>query len=301
MTATDLPRDEPSPFLIPRSPNADRSLIEVLTPTSTDEPGTFTGLPNPYGVMGIYGGHFLGQALSAALATVDESKLAHSLHAYFLHKGDPEVPIEYRVSKLRDGRSSSGRSIHATQDGREVFHMIASFKVAEPGDEHQPLPPEVPPAAELVAARQARGEEPWPFPPSQNGWCEIEWASPTFREYLPDREPRLRVWARVPGGDALDARERQVALAFLSDAPIVFNSVLPHGVPFETHFVTSLDHSVWFHRPVDPSQWLLFDQSSTAATDGRGLNEGRMYDPDGALVMTVAQESMLRRIPSGDG
>jgi acyl-CoA thioesterase-2 len=221
---------------------------------------------------------------------------AHSLHAYFLHKGDPEEPIEYRVSAMRDGRSSSGRSVSAVQHGREVFHMMASFKVAEDGDEHQPTPPQVPSATELAAERARRGEPPFPFPPTQNGWCEIEWASPTFYEHRPNDEPRLRVWARVPGGDALDERQRQVVLAFLSDVPIVFNSVVPHGVPFETHFVTSLDHSVWFHRPVDPSQWMLYDQTSTAAADGRGLNQGRLYGDDGALVMTCAQESMLRRM-----
>lgn len=279
------------------SPHSDRALIEVLTPEPTSDAGVFTGLPNPYGVMGIYGGHFLGQALSAALETIEEPKLAHSLHGYFLRKGDPEVPIEYRVSTLRDGRGSSVRSVSAYQNDREAFHMLASFKVPEAGDEHQPSPPEVPTAPELIAAREQRGEPPFPFPPTQNGWTEMEWASPSFREFLPDREPRLRIWMRTPGGESLDDRQRQVVLAFLSDAPIVFNSVLPYGLPFETHLVTSLDQSVWFHRPVDPSQWMLFDQMSTAAADGRGMNEGRIYGPSGELILTCAQESMLRRIP----
>lgn len=281
---------------VPENPNAHLSLIELLTPEPTDRPGVFLGVANPYGIMGIYGGHFLGQALSAALATVEEPKQAHSLHAYFLRKGDPDVPIEYRVATLRDGRGSSTRSISAFQNDREAFHMAASFKLPEDGDEHQPLPPDVPSAVELIAAREQRGEPPFPFPPAQNGWAEMEWASPSFREYLPDREPRLRGWMRTPGGAALSARERQVVVAFLSDVPIVFNSVLPYGLPFETHLVTSLDQSLWFHRAADPSEWMLFDQMSTAAVDGRGLNEGRIYGPAGELILSCVQESMLRRM-----
>jgi len=269
-----------------------------MTPRPTGEPGIFIGDANPYGVMGIYGGHLVGQALSAGLATIDEPKVAHSLHAYFLRKGDPDVPIEYRVVNLRDGRGSSARIVSAIQHDREVFQMVASFKVPEPGEEHQPVPPAVPSAETLVAARQAKAIESFPFPPAQNGWTEIEWITPSFREFIPERDPKLQVWARVPGGEELDARQRQVVLAYLSDVPIVFNSVVPYGLPFESHMVTSLDHSIWFHRPVDPSGWMLYDQHSSAAADGRGLNEGRLYDADGALILTCVQESMLRRMGS---
>lgn len=273
--------------------------MDLLTPEPTGDEGVFTGLANPYGAMGIYGGHFLAQALSSAFATVETPKLAHSLHAYFLRKGDPEVPIEYHVTTLRDGRGSSARSVSAFQHGQQAFHMMASFKLSEEGEEHQPTAPELPSAPELIAAREERGEPPFPFPPAQNGWTEMEWASPSFREFIPDREPRLRGYMRVPGGADLDERQRQVALVFLSDVPIVFNSVLPYGLPFETHMITSLDQSVWFHRGADPSQWMLFDQMSTAAADGRGMNEGRIYGPAGELLLTCAQESMLRRMPTG--
>lgn len=267
-----------------------------MTPRPTEDPLVFVGDANPYGVIGIYGGHFVAQALSAGLATIEEPKVAHSLHAYFLRKGDPEEPIQYRVTVLRDGRGSSARSIEASQHGKVAFHMMASFKLPEPGDEHQPAAPDVASAESLIAAREARGDDHFPFPPTQNGWSQFEWVTPSFREYIPDRDPVLQVWGRVPGGSDLSERERQVVLAFISDVPIVFNSVVPHGLPFETHLVTSLDHSLWFHRPADPGEWMLYDQCSTAAADGRGLNEGRLYSADGALLMTCSQESMLRRM-----
>ncbi len=278
--------------------NGDIALIDMLTPQPGEDPKVFLGRSHAYGAMGIYGGHFLGQALAAGLTTVAEPKLAHSLHAYFMRGGDPEVPIRYTVDSLRDGRGSSTRSISAWQHDAEVFRMMASFKVPEDGDEHQPTPPAVMSAEALVEAREARGEEKFPFPPAQNGWTQMEWISPSFREFDATRDPQLRLWMRVPAAELLDARQRQIVLAFLSDATIMFNSIVPYGVIMETHRATSLDHSVWFHRKSDPAQWMLYDQRSTAAGDGRGMNFGEIYGADGALLLSCAQESMLRRVPS---
>lgn len=284
--------------ILATSQHADKTLIEVMTPRPTEDPSVFVGLANPYGMMGIYGGHFLGQALAAGLATVDEPKLAHSFHGYFLRRGNPEVPIHYRVATLRNGRGSDARTISGWQGDDEVFHMIASFKLPEAGEEHQPTAPTVDLAADLVAAREARGEAKFPFPPAQNNWTEMEWAGPSFREYTPSREPSLQLWMRIPGGETLNDRERQIVMAFVSDGPLMFNSVVPYGVAMETHWATSIDQSVWFHRNPDPSNWMLFDQRSTAAADGRGMNGGEVYAEDGALLMTCAQESVLRRIPA---
>lgn len=278
-------------------PNAHLSLIELMTPQPSEDPGLFVGVANPYGMIGVYGGHFLGQALAAALVTVEQPKLAHSFHAYFLRPGDPEVPIHYRVHTLRNGRGSDVRAISALQNDVEVFHMMASFKLAEDGHRHQPQAPPVPSAAEQIAAREARGEPAFPFPPTQNNWTEMEWVTPSFLAELADREPILRSWMRVPGGDDLSDRQRQIVLAFLSDGTLMFNSILPYGRAMDTHWATTIDHAAWFHDPADPSQWMLYDQRSTAAADGRGMNSGEIYGADGTLLMTCAQESILRRIP----
>ncbi|MEM7325416.1 MAG: acyl-CoA thioesterase domain-containing protein [Actinomycetota bacterium] len=286
--------------ITPTSIHGDKSLIEIMTPRPTEDPTVFVGLGNPYGMMGIYGGHFLGQALAAGLATVAEPKLAHSFHSYFLQRGDPDQPIEYRVGTLRNGRGTDARAVSAWQADRQVFHMIASFKLAEDGETHQPTAPELPAADDLVAAREARGGPKFPFPPAQNGWTEMEWAGPSFREYEPGREPTLRLWMRVPGGQDLSPRQRQIVLAFMSDGPLMFNSVVPYGMAMETHWATSIDQSVWFHRTPDPSDWMLFDMRSTAAADGRGMNGGEVYAADGGLVLTCTQESVLRRVTTDD-
>ena len=277
---------------------SDRALLDVLAVRSTEDPTVFHGDGNNYGRMGIYGGHFLGQGLAAGFGTVEEAKMAHSLHAYFLRRGDPDEIIEYRVQTLRNGRGSDTRAISAWQHDAEVFHMIASFKLPEGGEGHSPTPPDVRSATELVAEREARGDERLPLPPNQNGWAQVELTTPSFFEYFPDRPPTLPVWMRVPDSETFTERQRQVVLAFLCDGPLMFNSVVPYGAPMETHWATSIDHSAWFHRPVDLSSWMLFDQRSTAVVDGRGMNSGEIYNTDGELVMTVAQESVLREMPA---
>ena len=273
------------------------SLIELMQVTATDTQDVFTAPTETYGPVGLYGGHFLGQAMAAGLATVDESKLAHSYHAYFLRAGDPTLPLRYEVTRLREGRNGDTRAITAIQGEHKAFHMIASFKTAESGDQHQPTAPVLEPPESIVAAREARGEPPWPFPVVQGGRVQMEWASPNFFDFDPKATPALQLWMRLaPASEKLTSRQRQIVMAYLSDGPLMFNSALPHGIPFQTHRLTSLDQSAWFHHDADPHEWMIFDQRSTAAMGGRGMNEGQIYSHDGRLLMTCAQESMLRNI-----
>ena len=287
--AAEMPQAESS--------HADLSLTELMQVTPTENTDVFAAKTETYGPVGIYGGHFLGQAMAAGLATVEEHKLAHSYHAYFLRAGDPNLALHYEVTRLRESRHGDTRAITAVQDEHKVFHMVASFKTAESGDEHQPQAPVIEPPEAVIAAREERGESPFPFPVVQAGRVQMEWASPSFFEFDRNAPPALRLWMRVaPPSKTLSPRERQIAMAYLSDGPLMFNSVLPHGIPFQSHRLTSLDQSAWLHRDADPFQWMIFDQRSTAATAGRGMNEGQIYSQDGRLLMTCAQESMLRTI-----
>ena len=118
-------------------------LPTLMSVAPGDKYDQFVGQPKPYGTLGIYDGRFVGQALAAGFGTLDETKLARSLHAYFLRKGDPDQPIIYEVIRLREGRGSDTRSISAYQSGLEVFHMIAAYKLLEGGDSHQKEMPAV--------------------------------------------------------------------------------------------------------------------------------------------------------------
>lgn len=279
-----------------------KSLANLLTLEQAEGRETYVGAPETYGAVGIYGGHLLGQALAATFETVEPEKTANSFHAYFLKAGNPAAPLIYQVSHLRDGRGYDLRSVTASQQGEDVFSMIASFKLPEDGeDSHQKTIPSAPDPADAAASREQRGDAPLRFPMTVAGRVEIELISDHFvpKAFKPGRLPKLQCWMRVPGAESVDVRMAQCMLAFLADGTLMFNSVLPYGVPFQSHRLTSLDQSVWFHRHADVSQWMLYDQRSTAAADGRGLNEGEAFNEAGQLILSAAQESMLRKMPVG--
>lgn len=271
------------------------SLINLMTVEPAEGVDCFVGQADEYGPMGIYGGHLVGQALSAGLQTVAAPKLVHSFHSYFLRPGDPHQSLMYKVQRLREGRGSDVRTITAYQHGKAMFQMTASFKLPEEGDRHQPEMPVVSSPESLLAERDKPAFSP---PPTREGRAEMVFASAHFMqpEFQAGREAVLRIWHRCASDGPLSERDTQIALGFISDSTLMFNAVLPHGLPFQSHRLTTIDHAGWFHGGCDLTDWVLFDQSSSAAADGRGFNQGAIYSRNGDLVMTLAQESMLRRL-----
>jgi acyl-CoA thioesterase II len=265
----------------------------VVAPEGTGD--MFTGAGRDYGPLRIYGGHLLGQALAAAFATVAEPMLAHSLHAYFVATGAPAEPIGYRVERLRDGRSYATRSVRAVQGEQTLLVMTASFKIAEPGDRHQPAMPGVVPPEETIQRRVDAGRAPLALPFASGFGVDLE-PLEDWSPFTPaGGEPALAMWMRAAMSAQADARARQCALAYLSDGSLMFNALRPHGNAFVSHRATSLDHSLWFHGDADPGDWLLYDQQGPVAADSRGLNYGRIFHRDGRLLASAAQEGMMRR------
>jgi acyl-CoA thioesterase II len=255
----------------------------------------FVGPGRDYGSLRIYGGHLLGQALAAAFATVEAPKLAHSLHAYFLATGAPAEPIHYQVERLRDGRGYVSRAIRAQQGERTLMFMIASFKAAEPGDEHQAPMPAVPAPEAVIGRRLAAGRPPLALPFSDGFGIDLEPIDDWSPRAPAGGAPAIAMWMRAPITAAADARARQCALAYLSDGSLMFNALRPHGNAFASHRATTLDHSLWFHHDGPLDGWLLYDQDGPVAADSRGLNLGRIFAPDGRLLASAAQEGMMRR------
>ena len=54
------------------------------------------------------------------------------------------------------------------------------------------------------------------------------------------------------------------------------------ATPLST-FNALIDHALWFHRPIDLSDWVLSDQSSPSGIAGRGLATSTMYNRAGQL------------------
>lgn len=248
----------------------------------------------------VYGGQVIAQAMAAAEGTVEGGRI-HSIHAGFLAAGDPTEPIRYDVARLRDGRSYVSRHVVASQSGAAIFQSAVSFHVGEEPDpfEHQdelvaaiPSPEEVPSLADrfeewLGAARPFSHTRLIDFRPG--GF--VDPADP--QPMPPDRACWLRTADALPDDPGVHRR----ALAFASDIFLVATALLPHGMPSSSPSVqfSSLDHTVWFHHPSRADEWLLHVMHSPAASGGRGLSQGSIYDRSGRLVASTAQEGVLRR------
>ena len=251
----------------------------------------------------LYGGEVAGQAVMAAGSTVDPTRRIHSAHMHFLLPGDPAVPVEHEVDEVRDGGSFTTRRVEASQHGRVIFTMTASFQTVEKGLEHQvpqltaPAPETLPSAAEMFA--DDPDNQMW------FGWlsdaADIEARFPELparaaasRGYAAPPQQRMWLRARQPieHGDLAQA----AALAFVSDLLLLSSALGPHQKTFhggELQFAT-VDHTVWFHAPLAIDDWFLYDQHSSWAGGGRALCRGEMFDRSGRLCATTMQEGLLR-------
>lgn len=264
----------------------------------------FRGFSPDDGWRRIYGGQVLGQALAAASRTVDD-RSCHSFHAYFLRAGDPKVPILYEVDRARDGRSFTARRVIAVQHGRQILNMAASFQIAEDGLDHQDAMPEVPePEAldSIVALVERTGD-----PLRKEYWTYIMRNRPVeLRPVVPAGAPDSarsaavqHVWFRTTGPVPDDSVVQQSMLAYMSDFSLLDTATHPHGVNFlhPRMQVASLDHAMWFHRSFRAQEWLLYALDSPSASGARGFARGSIFDRDGRLVASVAQEGLIRMHP----
>jgi acyl-CoA thioesterase-2 len=266
------------------------------------EVNLFLGRSPQSGWQRVFGGQVIGQALVAAVRTV-EGRPPHSLHAYFLLPGDPKVPIIYEVDRIRDGRSFTTRRVNAIQHGHPIFSMIASFHVDEEGWSHQAPMPNVPGPEELPSESEIRNRVLPMMPDPVRRYFErerpIEFRPVEYSRYLgkPSADPRFNVWIRTTGRLPNDPAIHQCVLAYASDMMLLDSALIPHGrTVFEKSVMAaSLDHALWLHRPFRADDWLLYAQDSPNLSGGRGYSRGLIFARDGRLVASVAQEGLLRQ------
>lgn len=265
------------------------------------EVNLFRGESRDVGAPQVFGGQVLGQALSAAAATV-EGRVVHSLHAYFLRRGDFTAPIVYEVDRSLDGHHFSNRRVVAIQHGQQIFNMTASFQVEESGFDHQIAMPQVPapdslpqsdgPPVELMARLPERVrrffEQPRPF--------EFRTVQPI--EYVqPRREaPAREIWFRAVGTLPNDEMLHRRLLAYVSDFFLLDTATLPHGTSLlrPQLIMASIDHAMWFHRTLRVDDWLLYAMDSPSASGARGFARAGIFARDGRLVASAAQEGLVR-------
>jgi acyl-CoA thioesterase II len=263
------------------------------------EMNLFRGESRDIGSPQVFGGQVLGQALMAACATV-EGRDVHSLHAYFLRRGDFDAPIVYEVDRSRDGASFTSRRVVAIQHGQQIFHMAASFQIAEEGPDHQAPPPAVAPPEEVPDLKDEVRKHLARMPAARRRFWSLERPF-EFRsvEAVEAGEPQPGVrhlWFRLSDRCPDDPVLHHCLLAYMSDYHLLETATLPHGLSYRPGDVTlaSIDHAMWFHRPLRVDEWLLYALVSPSSSGSRGLAFGRIFDRSGRLVASTAQEGLMR-------
>ena len=279
-------------------------LVKVMT-LERLELDLFRGESRDIGSPQVFGGQVLGQALMAAIATV-EGRAVHSLHAYFLRRGDFKSPIVYEVDRARDGNHFSTRRVVAIQHGAQIFNMSASFQSDEDGLAHQLRMPEVPRPEDLAdlasyyrqilpqlspgVRRLVEKKRPFEFRPTQPP------SLLTAEKVSPHRNIWFRAVAPLPDDEAL----HRCLLAYVSDFNLLDTALMPHGITFGARnlVMASIDHAMWFHRSVRVDDWLLYSTDSPSASAARGFSRGSIFARDGRLVASTSQEGLMRLVTS---
>jgi acyl-CoA thioesterase-2 len=282
-------------------PRAPSSLLAVLDLEQIGE-DRFRGW-SPWAVGRVYGGQAVGQALVAAQRTTPADRLVHSLHGYFILAGDSAAPIDYAVERVRDGASFTTRRVAATQHGRTIFSMEASFQIVEPGLEHA-FPAPAAPEPESLPTTSALADRFASFLPPSAADCiartaalDVRFADPAaYFSNTPQAPAQQFIWFKVGGRLPDDDAIHRSVLAYLSDMTLLNAALVAHGRSiFDRDLqVASLDHAVWIHRPFRADDWLLYAQDSPTASGARALTRGLLYTRDGRLVASVAQEGLIR-------
>ena len=280
-------------------------LISLLTLEPSSE-YTFVGEGSSGdGADATYGGHFLGQSISAALSGTNDTFQLHSMHGYFLRAGVPERSISYSVETLREGQSFCTKRVSASQEGHKNFELLASFtKKEEKGFFHSiatrdlsqiPRPESIEPYNKIMAKLN-----PLPLPKE---WALREhgidvrvvnapWVSSKLSE-----NGGINMWIKAHGVAPSNAKLHTAMLAYQSDESIADNVLLPFNLTWGSPnlFFVSLDHALWIHAPINLNNWHFVEQEPVTIQNNRGLATAKVWSTDGLLVASFTQEVLMRQ------
>lgn len=252
----------------------------------------FRGQSRDFKTGQVYGGQVLGQAIKAAYNTVDDNRLIHSAHAYFLLRGDVDAPILYEVDRSLDGGSFSSRRVVAIQHGHQMFHLSASFQKPETGLDY--FESWLPPLDELKLAIAGKPPEEHNF---QSEFFEVHYVPQTKAS----TDTTLQYWMKAKHALPNDMACHHSVLAYISDMGLLQATMLPHDLSkaeLEKQNIklifASIDHAIWFHRDFRADDWLFYECKVQSTGSGRGLAFGRIYNREGTLVASTSQEGLLR-------
>ena len=280
-------------------------LLDILVLEKVDE-NVYSGISKTIGSPNVFGGQVLAQAINAAYRTITNNRVIHSLHSYFLEAGNLEIPIRYEVTIMRDGGSFSTRRVTAIQNDKTIFILAASFHKVEEGYEHQAeMKTDIKQPETLLSWTEMLEKYGAVIPSRMKDFLQIERpiefkptqiVNPLEKKNL---LPFADTWFRLKGDTSeLDLATKQQILTYISDYNILTSTLNPNASVANQGNVqmASLDHSMWFFRDFDFTDWMLYVTESPNAYGARGFARGHIYSRKGELIASVAQEGLMRPI-----
>lgn len=287
-----------------------QSLIELLSVEllhKSPNGSLYRGGCEDLGFRNLFGGQILGQSLNAAMQAAPEGFVPHSMHAYFLLPGKSIGHVDYKVEVLRVGRSFASLRVDAIQDGKIILTQNTSMQCPEDGLEHQrPMPTVKGPEglmSQLEIARKFKDMIPEKMREKFTEDKPLE-SRPleSFNIYKPEvKAPNKDIWYKtIDDWNQQDLALQYAVMAYSSDFHLLGTALNPHGMsPFSHNIqMASLDHAIWFHHKPRLDSWMLYNMQSPAASGGRGLSFGHIYHSGGELMVSVAQEGLIRVKPT---
>lgn len=270
-------------------PIPEGGLLEFMSCKKLDR-DLFIGQSKDLNTGQVYGGQVLGQAIQAASSTVDEARSIRSAHAYFIRKGDVNEPIIYNVDRALDGGSVSSRVVGASQRGKQILHLSASYHITEDGLDYQPdvrLPTE---SLDIAIAEDSYSEHQF-----QSEFLDVV----PVKDADKTAENSIQYWVKTKESLPSDPQIHQSVLGYISDLGLLFAALVPHklhSLPREKRKLTtvSIDHAIWFHRQFRADDWFFYDCRAVSNSNARGLAQGNLYDRNGVLFASTTQQGLLR-------
>jgi len=277
-------------------------LLAILELSALDE-DRFTGRHPHKNPVRTFGGQLMAQAFMAAGRTLVHELPPSALSVHFISGGDPNADIEFRVARLRDERRFANRRVDAVQDGRLLATALVSYLAGGAGLEHNFDMPDVPEPHTLPSIDDLLVGYEEVVPGFVNALRPIEWRYTNDPAWvMRDKGTRLernRVWLKADGRIPDNPLLHTAAMVYASDTTVLDTIITTHGLSWgwDRIFAVTVNHSMWFHRPVDFGDWVLYSTASPVAAESRGLGTGHFFNSSGQVVATVVQEGIVKHFP----
>lgn len=277
-------------------------LLDILR-LSSDGDDLYIGRHPRKNPIRTFGGQLMAQAFTAASRTIEHELPPSALSVHFISGGDPAADIEFHVCRLRDERRFANRRVDAVQNGKLLATALVSYLAGGHGLEHNHAMPPVAEPHTLPTIDEALVGYEEVVPAFVNAMRPIEWRYTNDPAWvMRDKGGKLdrnRVWMTAAGDMPDDPVLHTAAMIYSSDTTVLDSIVTTHGLSWgwDRIFAVTINHSVWFHRQVDFSEWVLYSTASPVAAESRGLGMGHFYNRAGEVVATVAQEGIVKYFP----